>query len=117
MDWNHIGLRQVTNKYVRLHYFDIVRGKSISTEQKNESAEELNKALKVLHNQLGGKTDFIAGSHPTIADLVMCSDLQSLMFLYPKGSKNPMIDLGGSLIEKWHSKLAEQIPSVTEVEA
>ena len=27
MDWDHVGLRQVTNKYVRLHYFDIVRKK------------------------------------------------------------------------------------------
>jgi hypothetical protein len=63
------------------------------------------------------KTDFIAGSHPTIADLTMCSDLQSLLFLYPKESKNPMIELGGPLIEKWHSKLAELIPSVNEVEA
>ena len=32
MDWNHIGLRQVTNRYVRLHYFDIVRGKSVLPE-------------------------------------------------------------------------------------
>lgn len=28
MDWDHVGLRQITNKYVRLHYFDIVRKKT-----------------------------------------------------------------------------------------
>ena len=33
MDWNHVELRLVTNRYVRLHYFDIVRGKQILTSE------------------------------------------------------------------------------------
>lgn len=32
LDWNHVGLRQITNRYAHLYYFDLLKGEKIDTK-------------------------------------------------------------------------------------
>ena len=42
LDWNHVGLRLVTNRYAKLFYFNKVRGIPEDVEAQNQAREALS---------------------------------------------------------------------------
>jgi glutathione S-transferase len=93
LDWNHVGLRFNTNRYVKLHYFFIVRGQTPDPKAQQEVKEALKNSFRLLDERLqrneehGSKSSFLASTNGkcTLADFVAASDLLSLRFLYPEG--------------------------------
>jgi len=48
LDWNHVGLRLNTNRYVKLHYFFIVRGLVPEPQAQAEVKEALKTSFRIL---------------------------------------------------------------------